>query len=489
MRLLPAQVLVAVVALVLGAAPATAATLTEYPLPNPASQPQGIVAGPDGALWFTETTGARIGRIALDGTISEYPLPTPTAPSDITAGPDGALWFTEPNVDKIGRIALDGTISEYPLAVRYSYPVGIAAGPDGALWFTEYQGDKIGRITVDGTIVEYPLPSAHVFARGIAAGPDGALWFTESEGHRIGRIALDGTITEYPLPGTDGRPVEIAAGPDEALWFTVIDSNRIGRIALDGTITEYPLPSADIRPIGIAAGPDQALWFSEPFFGNRLFRISLDGTVNEYPLPGSDRMPYGIAAGPDGAVWFTEFGANRIGRIATDVLDETPPVIAVPTEPPTVDATTPEGAIVEYVVTAYDDVDGTVPVTCTPASGSRFTIGETTVHCTAVDAAGNTATASFVVRVKSAGLQIVDLRADVLAANTTQGIVNSLDAKLEAVQEALAAANAGNRSDAGNKLDAFISHVEAQAGKQLTPAQADELIAAALRIKSVLGLD
>jgi len=54
--------------------------------------PQGITAGPDGALWFTKDRG--IGRITTAGVITEYPTVN-TAPTQITAGPDGELWFTE----------------------------------------------------------------------------------------------------------------------------------------------------------------------------------------------------------------------------------------------------------------------------------------------------------------------------------------------------------------------------------------------------------
>jgi hypothetical protein len=55
---------------------------------------------------------------------------------------------------------------------------------------------------------------------------------------------------------------------------------------------------------------------------------------------------------------------------------------------------------VTYLVTATDDFDGPVAVSCKPASGSRFKIGRTTVTCSAADNAGNTATARFTVTVK-----------------------------------------------------------------------------------------
>ena len=125
-----------------------APTITEYPIPPTPGSPAGIAAGSDGALWFTEYEGDKIGRITTGGAISEYPIPTaPSAPYGIAAGPDGALWFTEQVAGRIGRITTSGAISEYPIPTAASMPVGIAAGPDGALWFTETLGNKIGRIT------------------------------------------------------------------------------------------------------------------------------------------------------------------------------------------------------------------------------------------------------------------------------------------------------------------------------------------------------
>jgi streptogramin lyase len=43
----------------------------EFPIPTPNSQPLGITPGPDGALWFTENEGNKIGRITTAGAITE----------------------------------------------------------------------------------------------------------------------------------------------------------------------------------------------------------------------------------------------------------------------------------------------------------------------------------------------------------------------------------------------------------------------------------
>ncbi|MGC9947325.1 MAG: hypothetical protein ABSF64_13225 [Bryobacteraceae bacterium] len=76
-----------------------AASLISYPIPTPHSAPQGIAAGPEGALWFTDSLSHTIGRIGTGGTIANYPAPPinfeNTGTTGIALGPDSALWFTE----------------------------------------------------------------------------------------------------------------------------------------------------------------------------------------------------------------------------------------------------------------------------------------------------------------------------------------------------------------------------------------------------------
>ncbi len=57
---------------------------------------------------------------------------------------------------------------------------------------------------------------------------------------------------------------------------------------------------------------------------------------------------------------------------------------------------------VTYQVHAQDAVDGSVPVSCKPRSGSFFRLGRTTVTCSATDSSANTATARFTVTVERA---------------------------------------------------------------------------------------
>ncbi|MGZ3622106.1 MAG: Vgb family protein, partial [Ktedonobacteraceae bacterium] len=149
----------------------TTGTISEFPLSSstnvdtenwPATLYGGtlwgdITTGPDHAVWFTEPSlstseNGRIGRITPTGTISEFPVPDPLCNvNGITAGPDNAIWFTEDTTNhnekgKIGRVTLTGAISEFPLPTPSGGPASITVGPDDNLWFTEVLGNKLGHL-------------------------------------------------------------------------------------------------------------------------------------------------------------------------------------------------------------------------------------------------------------------------------------------------------------------------------------------------------
>jgi hypothetical protein len=79
--------------------------------------------------------------------------------------------------------------------------------------------------------------------------------------------------------------------------------------------------------------------------------------------------------------------------------DTTPPSLTLPANI-TAEATSPSGAVITYSASASDVIDGSAPVICTPASGSTFGLGTTTVSCSASDQSGNTATGTFTVTVR-----------------------------------------------------------------------------------------
>jgi hypothetical protein len=90
----------------------------------------------------------------------------------------------------------------------------------------------------------------------------------------------------------------------------------------------------------------------------------------------------------------TAGNTSSVDRTVTVVDSLAPSFDPLPIITP-VEATGPGGAVVDYSVTATDLSDGGATVSCTPASGSTFAIGTTSVNCTATDGSGNTVPASF----------------------------------------------------------------------------------------------
>src|SRR5512135_1737336 len=96
------------------------------------------------ALTLSLTVGTT--AVLAAGTVTIYTGPGIDNAYGIVAGPDGALWFTNYGNNSIGRITTAGAITSYT-DPSISQPNGIAAGPDGALWFTNHGNNSIGRIT------------------------------------------------------------------------------------------------------------------------------------------------------------------------------------------------------------------------------------------------------------------------------------------------------------------------------------------------------
>ena len=98
--------------------------------------------------------------------------------------------------------------------------------------------------------------------------------------------------------------------------------------------------------------------------------------------------------------------------------DTTGPVFTAPADQ-AIEATEAAGAIATWTTpTAVDAVDGTVPVSCLPLSGSIFPLGATTVTCTATDKAGNTTSHAFTITVVSTGGPVIAPHGDVTAEAT-----------------------------------------------------------------------
>lgn len=151
-------------------------------------------------------------------------------------------------------------------------------------------------------------------------------------------------------------------------------------------------------------------------------------TNNIFKLSGSTLSHISPSPLPT-AAWFVAAGQIKNGGL-NDIVTGLPGwgmtvyINGADTDPPVIDAvadvtaeaTSSDGATVTYTApSATDNEDATITVNCSPASGSQFGLGETTVTCSASDAAGNDATTTFKVNVVDTTEPDLTLPADITA--------------------------------------------------------------------------
>jgi streptogramin lyase len=276
-----------------------------------------IVQGPDGNLWFGDTSS--IGRITPQGKQTKF---APNAAGGLIAnGPSNALWFT--SFDKLGnpaisRITTTGSIKNFPIPTKL-FIVALARGPDGNEWFVDNGQDSIGKITPTGALTEYQLPDAHSHLPvAIASGPDGNVWFAavDFSGHtpEVGKVTPGGTITEYRLARCTLDSDSIALGSDGNLWTSGFCSDKDAMISVTpaGSITVYPVAHSMTE---MALGNDGRLWGRFAFY-----IVAFDTTAHVQSmaiktpvLHHRKTQPFAVAPISNGAVWLT---VNSFGGVA-----------------------------------------------------------------------------------------------------------------------------------------------------------------------------
>jgi uncharacterized repeat protein (TIGR01451 family) len=224
--------------------------------------------------------------------------------------------------------------------------------------------------------------------------------------------------------------------------------------------------------------------------------------VVSYPAPAvSDNCPgaTAVCSPPSGSTF--PKGTTAVTCTATDTSNNSSScsftVTVVDTQPPSItcpanivkEPTCPAGAVVTYPAPVVSDNCPGVTFACSPASGSTFAIGTTTVTCTATDTSNNTAQCSFTVHVKSPAEVIQDLINRVQAL-INQGVLSNANGQslINRLQSALDYLNAGTIDKACDKLADFIQKTQNFIDNgTLTSAQGQPLIDSANRVRNTLA--
>ncbi len=223
--------------------------------------------------------------------------------------------------------------------------------------------------------------------------------------------AVDGTLSTTCK--TTGGTV-YASGDSFPVGTTTLTCSATDKAGNTGTSEPFNVVVVDTTapvvttPANIVVGNDAAT----VTYANAAAKDLVDGTLAASCTPGSGTK---FALGTTTVTCTATDSAGNTGTntFTVKVQDVTKPIVTVPADK-TVEATGANGATVTYVAaSANDDVDGSLPVTCSKASGTVFPLGDTKVTCSATDAAGNIGGSFFTVTVQDTTAPAVNVPANI----------------------------------------------------------------------------
>ena len=210
---------------------------------------------------------------------------------------------------------------------------------------------------------------------------------------------------------TNDAPATFAKGTTTVTWTATDASGNVATATQMVTVTDTELPLiAAPASVSVSTNAGQCV-ATGVALGNSVATDNCGATV-------TNDAPATFAKGTTTVTWTATDAAGNMATATqtVTVIDTEKPVLTVPANIVASAPATQCGAVVTFAPTATDNCAATV--VASPASGSTFAVGTTTVTVTATDAAGNASTGSFSVTVKDVTAPAVAVR------NVTVTLVN-----------------------------------------------------------------
>ena len=257
--------------------PTTGEILT-VPL-GPGSAPHGVIVGPDGSAWVTDSGLNALVRVDPETfALSMYPVPGSNANLNTAAiDSKGVVWFTG-QAGVVGRVdpahQEAGSPAEIIDAPRGTGPYGITVTPSDEVYFASLAGNYLGRIERDGErfgVAALDPPTPQQGTRRVWSDSHGVIWTSEWTAGQVGRYdpATD-SWREWRLPGSAPQAYAVYVDDRDDVWLSDFGSNALVRFDPDTeTFATVPLPDpeSNVRQIhgrrgeiwGAASGTDKLL--------------------------------------------------------------------------------------------------------------------------------------------------------------------------------------------------------------------------------------
>ncbi|MGH9720099.1 MAG: SMP-30/gluconolactonase/LRE family protein, partial [Bryobacteraceae bacterium] len=305
------------------------------------AQPQGLAFDPGGNLLVSDTANFRIRRILADRTVETIAgsglagccaeggpalEDLLTFPSFLVADPQGNIYFSDSTAARIRRLSSAGFITTYAGTGVFGYrdgpareallgqPFGLALDGSGNLFFADSANHVIRNVSPDGQVTtiagnrqagfsgDGPALSVTLNApNGLAFDNAGNLLIADTLNHRVRILSPGGNLTT--MAGTG-----VASGP----------------LGDGGPATQASLNA----PIALAIDATGNVYVAE-FGGSRVRRISPDGVITTVAGTGQRgfsgdgkpateaalSFPSDLAIDREGNLYIADAGNNRIRRV------------------------------------------------------------------------------------------------------------------------------------------------------------------------------
>jgi hypothetical protein len=327
-------------------------------------------------------------------TVVDNTLPTITAPGDVSANADSVSCAV--SVPLGDATAADNCT----FTVTNDAPATFSPGQTTVTWTVT---DASGNTATDTQLVTVVDNTAPTIALNGGANPQVVECHTSYT--ELGATASDNCDGSFAATPSGSVDVDVPGSYTITYNATDAAGNAATPVTRTVNVVDTIAPTisgvSDVSAATGAGATTCGAFVSDAQLGTASATDSCAGpvSVTRTGVPAGNVFPIGSTIVTYTA---TDPSGNSTTKTQTvTVTDNTPPTVNVPAN---IVVTLPSNStatsmVVNYAVTASDNCPGAVTLAVSPASGSVFSVGTTTVTATATDAHGNTRTRTFNVTV------------------------------------------------------------------------------------------
>ena len=283
--------------------------------------PHDVAPAADGQrVWYTAQRAGALGLLDPEtGSVETIPLGEGSSPHGVIVGPEGEAWVTDSGLNAIVRVDPETYAVEiWPVATSGANLNTAVFDPEGILWFTGQSG-VVGRLDPaqqpPGTPLQTVAAPRGRGPYGITSTPDGSVFFASLAGNYLGRVVpgADGAFTlEVIEPPTSGQGTRRAWSDSRGvIWTSEWTAGQLGRYdPASGAWREWRLPGPGPQAYAVYLDERDDVWLSD-FGANTLVRFDPDTeTFATVALPDANGQVRQIHGRP-GEVWVRNQAPTR----------------------------------------------------------------------------------------------------------------------------------------------------------------------------------